>query len=101
VADADFKACHFSVSCHTDDLAVLHCLRALAQHAEESSIPKAITWGGTKESHWERNNHVVTFRFTTPDYRRTFLAEAKRVLPVGSWKKTAENDKDPATRQRR
>lgn len=98
--DADFVRCHFSVSCHTDDLGVLHCLRSLAQYAEGSDIPKAITWGGTKESAWAQDGHVVTFRFTSPDYRQTFLAEAKRLLPAGSWRPTARSDADPATRRR-
>jgi hypothetical protein len=99
--DEDFAACHFSVTCHTDDVGVLHCLRALSQHAERSSIPKAITWGGTKESAWERNHHKVTFRFTTPGYRADFVAEVTRLLPAELWEKTGQSDSDPATRQRR
>lgn len=98
--DEDYERCHYSVSCSTDDLAVLHCLRTLSQFAEGSKIPKSIPWGGTKEAAWRRNANVVTFRFTSPDYRMTFLDEAARLLPVGSWAKTGQSDADPAQRRR-
>ncbi len=98
--DADYERCHFSVSCETHDLAVLHCLRSLSQFAEGSNIPKSIPWGGTKEAAWHKNNDVATFRFTSPDYRQTFIDEASRLLPTGSWKQVGSSDNDPATRRR-
>lgn len=98
--DEDYERCHFSVSCRTHDLAVLHCLRSLAQHAEGSKIPKSIPWGGTKEATWRRNDYVATFRFTSPDYREGFLEEAARLLPTDLWEAVAQNDNDPAQRRR-
>lgn len=99
--DADYARCRYSISVQTPDLAVLHCLRALTQHAEGSTIPKNITWGGTKESAWRRDGRTVTFRFTSPTYRDAFVAEAVRLLPTGSWTEVARSDTDPAVRQRR
>lgn len=96
----DYERCHFSVSCETLDLAVLHCLRSLAQFAEGSKIPKTIPWGGTKEAQWRRSGCVATFRFTNPDYRSKFVEEADRLLPDGSWRVTGTNDADPARRRR-
>jgi hypothetical protein len=100
VSDADYERCHFSVSCETHDLAVLHCLRSLSQFAEGSKIPKSIPWGGTKEAAWRKNHEVVTFRFTSPDYRQTFIDEATRLLPTGSWRTVGTSDNDPASRRR-
>src|SRR5437764_10841247 len=79
MADEDYERCRFSVSCETEDLAVLHCLRALAQYAEGSNIPKNIPWGGTGEAEWQRNHNVVTFRFTSSEYRSTMVSEAARL----------------------
>jgi hypothetical protein len=98
--DEDYERCHFSVTCETHDLAVLHCLRSLAQYAEGSRIPKSIPWGGTKEVDWRRNADTATFRFTSPKYREVFLEEAGRLLPAGTWRSVRQSDTDPATRQR-
>ncbi len=100
MSDEDYERCRYSVSCQTDDLAVLHCLRALAQFAERSNIPKNIPWGGTGEASWRKANNLATFRFTSSDYRATMLAEASRLLPPGSWRPVAKSDSDPARRQR-
>ncbi|MBI2704033.1 MAG: hypothetical protein HYX32_01895 [Actinobacteria bacterium] len=87
-------------SCETHDLAVLHCLRSLSQFAEGSKIPKSIPWGGTKEAAWRKNGHVATFRFTSPEYRETFLEEATRLLPADPWSEVGSSDNDPAMRRR-
>jgi hypothetical protein len=100
VPDEDYERCHFSVSCETHDLAVLHCLRSLSQFAEGSKIPKSIPWGGTKEAAWRKSDHVATFRFTSPEYRETFLEEATPLLPAESWTKVGSSDNDPAVRRR-
>jgi hypothetical protein len=100
MADEDYERCHFSVSCETHDLGVLHCLRSLSQHAEGSNIPKSIPWGGTKEKAWRSNEYVVTFRFTSPEYREIFLAEVRRLLPDELWREVGRSDADPATRRR-
>lgn len=98
--DEDYTRCHYSVSCETEDLAVLHCLRSLSQYAEGSNIPQSLPWGGTGEKEWRRQHNVVSFRFTSPDYRSTFVEEANRLLPAGSWRKVGQRDDDPAVRRR-
>jgi len=49
---SDHKLFKFSMTCQTDDLAVLHCLRALCQYAEQHKKPQ-IGWGGTGKSEWQ------------------------------------------------
>lgn len=89
----------FSVQCHTDDAAVLACLRALCQYVERANMPQ-IGWGGTKTNVWQRSGGVATFRFTDPAYREQFVREAQRLLG-GTWKERGRSDQDPATPQRR
>jgi len=88
----------FSITVHTDDLAVLYCLRALADYSQETGNTR-ITWGGTKKEDWERDGRSVTFRFSRPEYRAKFTDEAIRVLPIKSWSKVRVSDNDPATPQ--
>ena len=100
MADADYIRCHYSVTCETSDLAVLHCLRALSQYAEQSNVPKSLPWGGTGEKRWRSDGDRATFRFTDPEYREGFVSEAQRLLPTGSFKVVGRSDTDPASRQR-
>jgi len=86
----------FSITVHTDDLAILYCLRALADYSQETGNTR-ITWGGTKKADWERDGRSVTFRFSRPTYREKFTKEAARVLPNSSWSKRSVSDNDPAT----
>ena len=86
----------FSITVRTDDLAILYCLRALADYSQETGNTR-ITWGGTKKADWERGGRCVTFRFSKPEYRTKFNKEADRVLPNNSWSKVRESDNDPAT----
>jgi len=85
----------YSITVHTDDLAVLHCLRAIAQFAQAEGN-RSIPWGNTKEVHWQANSHEVSFRFTSDDYRASFRNTADRVLK-GLWSEKSTNDNDPAT----
>jgi hypothetical protein len=89
----------FSVTIHTDDLAIVGCLRALSKFSQKTGNNQ-IPWGGTKDSAWKRDGHKVTFRFSTPQYREGFLAELKRLLPRALWSVAATNDNDPAKPQR-
>ncbi len=89
----------FSVTVHTDDLAIVGCLRALSKFSQKTGNNQ-IPWGGTKDDDWKRAGHQVTFRFSTVQYRDGFLAELKRLLPSALWKVTATNDADPARPQR-
>jgi hypothetical protein len=94
----DYQKFRFSVTCQTDDEAVLHCLRALCQWAEEHAKPQ-IGWGGTTRSAWEKANHQFTLRFTAASHRQRFEQKADELLE-GRWKIIAKSDHDPATRQR-
>ena len=94
----DHSAYKFSVTIHTNDLAVVNCLRALSQYSQESGNNR-IPWGGTTDENWKRNQKNVTFRFTTPTYRSGFLDEATRLLPVELWTVASQDDDDPAQRQ--
>ena len=89
---------HYSVTIHTDDEALLGCLRALSQYAQ-GTINVRIPWGGTKSPDWQRLKHHATFRFTSAAKREAFLSEAKRLLPAEWWRVTATNDNDPASPQ--
>ncbi|MEK6707837.1 MAG: hypothetical protein AAB241_04240 [Pseudomonadota bacterium] len=88
----------FSITIKSDDLAVVNCLRSLSQHSQQSGNNR-IPWGGTKDQDWKRDGHSVTFRFTTPEYRSGFLAEARRLLPIALWSVLRQNDSDPASPQ--
>jgi hypothetical protein len=95
---SDHKRFHFSVTCETQDPAVLHCLRALCQFAEKGTKPQ-IGWGGTSEAAWKTSGGQLTLRFTSASYREAFLSQATRLLS-SHWKKLRTNDDDPATPQR-
>lgn len=87
----------FSVTVRSDDLAVVYCLRAVADFSQKTEN-KRISWGGTKDEDWKRDDSCVTFRFT-PDYRTGFLVEAKRLLPNALWSVLRHSDNDPAKPQ--
>jgi len=89
---ADYK---FSITIKSDDLAVVNCLRSLSQFSQQSGNNR-IPWGGTKDQNWICDNHTVTFRFTTTEYRSRFVAEGRRLLPESLWSVVRENDNDPA-----
>lgn len=88
----------FSVTIRSDDLAVVNCLRSLSEFSQKSGNNR-IPWGGTKDTDWKRDGHSVTFRFTTPEYRAGFLAEAKRLLPISLWTEVAQSNNNPAKPQ--
>jgi hypothetical protein len=60
---------------------------------------KRIPWGGTKETDWKRHHNIVTFHFTSAEYRSEFEQEARRLLPAGSWTKVGDSDDSPAEPQ--
>ena len=89
---------HFSITVHTDDLALLGCLRALSAHVQSIGNNR-IPWGGTKETDWLRDNHQATFHFSDPGFRDSFVVEAERLLPKALWSVMSQDDADPASRQ--
>jgi hypothetical protein len=100
---AEYERCHFSVTCHTDDLAVVYCLRSLAQYAEKAGKGvkhRQIVWGGTKDEDWEGDAHCITVRFASADNRDAFERTASELLPKGTWVVRRRSDQDPAKPQR-
>ena len=100
MSDEEYQRCHFSITCFTEDAAVVHCLRALC-HFAETGVKPQIAWGGTKTSEWKAAGKQITLRFSSSDYRDRFTREAIRLLPKNSWREVRRNDSDPAKRQRR
>ena len=94
----DYARCRFSITCHTDDLAVVHCLRALCQHSVKGVRPQ-IAWGGSSALNWKSSGNRITLRFTTTSQREAFVRDANRLLG-NHWEETGRSDKNPATRQR-
>ena len=92
---SDYK---FSVTIHSDDLAVVNCLRSLSQFSQKSGNNR-IPWGGTKDSDWSASGNHVTFRFTSSVFRDDFLVEAKRLLPKELWLVVSTKENDPAKHQ--
>ena len=80
---------------HSDDLAVVHCLRSLADFSQKTGN-KRIVWGNTKEPDWTRDGHEVTFHFTSPRYRESFLHDVERLLPPDLWTEARRSDANPA-----
>lgn len=89
---ADHK---FSITIRSDDLAVVYCLRALAEYSQKTGQTK-IAWGNTTNKDWKRDGHRVTFHFSDPNYRNGLVSEAKRLLPQDKWEVDGTNDNDPA-----
>jgi hypothetical protein len=85
----------FSVTCHTEDKAVMYCLRALAHFAEHHA-QKNIAWGGTDDESWQRDGNRITLRFTDPAFRQIFRDVADDLLG-GRWEVTSTSENDPAT----
>ncbi len=85
----------FSLTVRTDDLALVHCLRALCHYCEASSH-KAAGTAGAKQSDWDDGGHRVVFRFSTHGCRTMFHEQLERLFPRDLWKIVAQNDHDPA-----
>jgi hypothetical protein len=99
MSDLEYQRCKYSITCHTDDVAVLFCLRSLCELCETGVKPQ-IAWGGNQRKHWRAAGNKLTLRFSDRAFRDTFVEEAMRVMPTGSWKEVGRNDNDPAKRQR-
>lgn len=90
--DLDYQKFKYSITCHTDDFAVVHCLRSLCEYIEENHMPQ-IGWGGTEKSDWKAAGNTITLRFTSPTYRDQFVDEANRLIAKGSWREVDRDNK--------
>jgi hypothetical protein len=88
----------FSVTCQTPDLAVVYCLRSIAEFSQKEINPR-IAWGGTKDADWRRDGGSVTFHFSSAQNRELFVKTAQRLLPPSSWSEVTRKDNDPARPQ--
>ena len=93
---SDHQKYRFSVTTQSDDLAVIGCLRALADYSQKAGN-RRIAWSGTTDDAWKESGSMVTFRFTEAIFRDTFREAATRLLVAGSWVMVATHDNDPAT----
>jgi len=82
-----------SITVHTDDEPVMHCLRAIAFFAEHGP-QKNIGFGGSGEDNWKRDDHQITLRFTHPEYRQVFRDVANDLLG-GRWTQVDEHNNNP------
>ena len=89
---------HFSITVHSDDRAVVNCLRSLSQISQEQGNVR-IPWGGTTDAAWAAAGNNVTFRFTSPAYRQGFVELAEKILREGLWSEVNRSDSDPASPQ--
>jgi hypothetical protein len=85
----------FSITIHSDDLAVVNCLRALSKYSQKG-VNNTIPYGNTKERDWLKANNCVTFRFSSPNYRDGFINESNRLLPKDLWSEVSRSDADQA-----
>lgn len=90
----------FSVTIESEDRAVVYCLRSLAKFSQATGNNQ-IPWGGTTDKDWQKSGNRVTFRFDSTQYRETFIAETRRLLPKDLWAVVSESDNDPASPQSR
>ena len=88
------NAYRYSITVQCDDLAIVYCLRGLSMYSQgEGNV--YTPWKGTGKADWKRNDRRVTFRFTSPRFRGTFLQEANRILPNDSFQEVCRDDNDP------
>lgn len=69
------KAFDYQISVQSDDLRVVHAMRGIAAH-----IMPRDSWGGTGKDNWERDGHVVTFKFRYSNQRDTFIRDLHEIL---------------------
>jgi len=80
----------FRLTIHTDDIAVLHCLRGLANYCQETGNKNSVV-RGTGNDAWMANGHRVTFNFDASAYGEKFVQEGNRLL-AGRWEHVPDRD---------
>jgi hypothetical protein len=77
----------FSATLSTLDLALIGCLRALADFSQRN-----ISRESTEETDWRAAGQKVTFGFSTSLNRDLFKNEVRRLLPANLVRFDAESD---------
>lgn len=83
----------YSLTCRTEDEAVLYCLRALWRYAEEETT--ILHLQADDRTGWRARDGELVLRFSSEQRRGDFLGEATRLL-AGHWWRLAMSDDDPA-----
>lgn len=81
----------FTATLGTRDLALIECLRALADFSQRN-----ISRESAAERDWRAAGQKVTFGFSRALDRDLFLNEVRRLLPANLVRFDAESDSDPA-----
>ena len=81
----------FSVTVSTLDLALIGCLRALAEFSEQGDIRGE----DVSEKEWRAAGQKITFRFSGSLYRDLFKNEVTRLLPTNLVRFDAESEDEP------
>jgi hypothetical protein len=81
----------FSATLSSRDLALVGCLRALADFSQRN-----LSRESTEERNWRAAGQKVTFGFPTALDRDLFKNEVSRLLPANLVRFDAESDNDPA-----
>ena len=84
----------FSATLSSRDLALIGCLRALADFSQRN-----ISRESTEEQDWRAAGQKVTFEFSRALDRDLFKNEVRRLLPANLVRFDAETDNDPARPQ--
>lgn len=84
------KYFNYSITIHSDDLALITSMRALAWFCQ-NEINRQIAVAGAKEEDWDREGHKVTFFFTSEHNRTVFLDESKRLFRP-EWKISSQSN---------
>ena len=80
---------------HDNGLAVLHCLRGLAQWEQVGADGSPVmSWSGADEDQWELDRCAM-FRFTDENRRERWLQKATELLS-GHWEHIESSPNDPA-----
>ena len=81
----------FSATLCSRDLALIGCLRALADFSQRN-----LSRENTEERDWRAAGQKVTFGFSRALDRDLFMNEVRRLLPANLVRFDAESDNDPA-----
>lgn len=87
----------FSVTIHSEDLALVSAMRGLAWYCQFDGN-KQISWGNIKEKDWMKAGKQATFHFTRQNYRDNFILRANELFRDGLWKITEQSNNNPAKR---
>jgi hypothetical protein len=88
----------FSATLSTPDLALICCLRALAEFSEQMGNDTA-PCEDAKEKDWRAAGQKAIFSFSRALDRDLFKNEVRRLLPANLVRFVAESDNNPAKPQ--